>query len=60
MAELKLCPFCGGNAKVVLLYDSYHVECDNPLDCTVIPSTWGYGTEEEAIIAWNRRAGEDG
>ena len=60
--ELRRCPFCGGEAEVVphLYYsiktereecDSFHVECKN---C----QSQGYafwGTEEQAIKAWNRR-----
>ena len=56
MAELKPCPFCGGEEfEVVSVYgEEYYVNC---LNCT----TCGPGGEtyEEAIEAWNRRA-EDG
>lgn len=65
MAELKPCPFCGGEAEVVphkfwsdvlkdWKIDSYGIECKN---C----HTSGYqfwGCEEHAIKAWNRRMGE--
>ena len=63
MAELKPCPFCGGEAEIVphrffseklkaWKTESYGVECKN---C----HTSGYqfwGCEEHAIKAWNRRA----
>ena len=49
------CPFCGGEAKLNVLYDDFHqVGCSNPL-CKVLPQTWSYDTDEEAIEAWNRR-----
>lgn len=56
--ELKPCPFCGH--KAVLMKDrvGYYIQCDNGL-CKVLPTTWYYDTELEAIGAWNRRAGED-
>ncbi len=56
MAELKPCPFCGGEAdcsKNVLHNNQYEwavecIECGAFTDC--------FATEEEAIEAWNRRA----
>lgn len=52
MSELKPCPFCGSEAKVVEVYDLYKVEC-----------TWDFcptnalsGNEETAASSWNRRA----
>ena len=50
--ELKPCPFCGGRA---ILNASHSVECDNACICPVIPRTWTYDTDEEAIEAWNHR-----
>ena len=56
--ELKLCPFCGGRA--VLRHDSsgYYVKCNNGM-CKVMPTTWYYDEENEAINAWNRRVNDD-
>ena len=65
MMELKPCPFCGGEAEVVphkffsealkaWKVDCYGIECKN---C----HTSGYqfwGTEEQAVKAWNRRYGD--
>lgn len=72
MSELKLlpCPFCGGEAKLKtaresdgqISYGSIYVAC---LDCrsTGLSYTTYYNVssnpEEEAIAAWNRRAGKD-
>ena len=66
MAELKPCPFCGrkpskvhehyivGTAKIY-----YSVSCKAPMSkCGIKPSTGFYKTQEEAIEAWNRRAGD--
>ena len=58
MAELKPCPFCGSNAFIAEWnYDlapgnvlTHCVECNGCHSTTL-----EYGTEEEAIEAWNRR-----
>lgn len=47
--ELKPCPFCGGEAKIMISVLSY-VMCDK---CCA--ETNHYITEKEAIEAWNRR-----
>jgi Lar family restriction alleviation protein len=55
MAELKPCPFCGGEAKI---RDFTIVDLEPEIDvfCTNCGGqTFVYGTEEEAIEAWNRR-----
>lgn len=54
--ELKPCPFCGMDAKIIREADEdgdrfYYVYC---LGCD--SATAGYGTREESIAAWNRRA----
>ena len=60
MAELKSCPFCGGEA---YLFEASESVWDlKPHDFTVICRTCRAGihryfpTKEEAIEAWNRRA----
>lgn len=67
MTELKPCPFCGRKPSKVkqhyvtgsmLIY--YTVECKAPMSkCFVKPKTTFCKTEDDAIQAWNRRAGDD-
>lgn len=67
--KLKPCPFCGGEAHVVIgeyaaFEDGYAVQCDN---CCLTFGAYGrlgetyqwsciYPTETEAVSAWNARA----
>lgn len=59
MAELKPCPFCGGEAFVYARYDS--IWRGDPTDYTVICKNCHAGvrnyflTAQEAIEAWNKR-----
>lgn len=64
MADLKPCPFCGGNAFIVVDHDAvvdtrgrcwgYTAVCGKC--CTTSGLTY---TAEKAIEAWNRRAGDE-
>lgn len=63
--KLKPCPFCGEEPYLqfresdkTLLDVEFYVECANPY-CGVEPVTSGFETEEDAIAAWNRRAGDE-
>ena len=56
MTELKKCPFCGSEARLNTCSGKYFVECTHETWCEVLPKTWLYNTEKEAIEAWNRRA----
>lgn len=58
MAELKPCPFCGGEAEIVE-NDCFVDVCCKNLRCRGWASCLEYKTKKEAIEAWNRRA-EDG
>lgn len=60
MDELKKCPFCGGDAEIRELNGElkYYVCCANVDNCYVNPSTFYYARPEEAVKAWNRRAGD--
>lgn len=52
MAELKPCPFCGGEAKRYYGYhDMYGVTCKK---CSA--KVYGYASKGGATKAWNRRA----
>ena len=61
MSELKPCPFCGSDEVGCWMSsrqfpngkNPHHVQCDN-----CFASSDYYCTMEEAIEAWNRRAGE--
>jgi hypothetical protein len=60
MNELKSCPFCGSRATLHERTDGFYVDCAMKRGfCSVMPSTWVYKTEEEAINAWNRRVDND-
>ena len=60
MAELKPCPFCGGEAKLIKCGKEWYVECNSHM-FTCYPKPWtGYiDTAEYAIEIWNRRAEDD-
>lgn len=70
MAELKPCPFCGGKAYIecweMVPFEKQYIQEENDgfyygitcMNCDA--STGGKLSEEKAIDAWNRRAGEDG
>ena len=58
MSELKPCPFCGGEAKLVRNWNLYYIMCRS---CVAIigevkehPND--FRTRDEVIAAWNRRA----
>ena len=65
MAELKPCPFCGAECDIAfndnrvvsareLIYAPF---CKN-VECFMNMNNVGFYTKEEAIEAWNRRAGD--
>lgn len=63
--ELKPCPFCGNTNPLVYeepiddKFSEWIVECDNHY-CPCNPVAHDtYQSEEEAIQAWNKRAGEE-
>ena len=58
MEELKSCPFCGTMPVIRHIganLGTWYIECIYD-GCSCTPETWCYGTKEEAIEAWNRRA----
>jgi Lar family restriction alleviation protein len=54
-AELKLCPFCGTEARLISGTEDHYVVCRNA-DCAAALVARSFSSEEEAIDAWNRRA----
>ena len=55
MSDLKPCPFCGGEAKMIIAGKFKKACCANP-SCDIRPET-GISTDKNAVIeAWNRRA----
>lgn len=63
--KLKPCPFCGGNAKMVVSSVSSQAGAQEPTrygaccdDCCVGTWKW-YADKAEAAAAWNRRVEED-
>lgn len=72
MIKLKPCPFCGGEAEIKIVwhshgmdgsYKNHLIQCKNCYARKEISADNFYGreayTEQEAIAAWNRRAGEE-
>lgn len=64
MKDLKPCPFCGGKAwlarnakRKIYGKDEYRVGVS--VYCGVCEARMFYGTEEEAIKAWNRRVANE-
>lgn len=56
MSELKCCPFCGGEAELMIFnseYGTVTVGCTNE-DCDITMGK-AFFTDEEAIEHWNRR-----
>lgn len=58
MAKLLPCPFCGGEAKFLHIFENPEKcmvscrDCDGVIDAV-------FADEEKAIAAWNRRASND-
>lgn len=60
MIELKPCPFCGGEARLLLnakkkIYGKDEYRTGVVVCCNVCEARMFYGSEKLAIEAWNRR-----
>ena len=55
--ELKCCPFCGGAATVGEVIPGWYKVCCKNDNCIGCNTGKNYQLREEAIEAWNRRAG---
>ena len=55
MEQLKPCPFCGGEAKVLYLPN----KCGWNVYCRMCEVEMLYDSEQEAIEAWNRRVDDE-
>ena len=65
MAELKPCPFCGGEAELHHKYDLTSIDgysyvyCKNcRVNTEMFPKSYDHSSDAKAIEAWNRRTDE--
>lgn len=54
--ELKPCPFCGCEAKIIQFLGSYTIHCSK---CGGMTDPYRSRTREKAIEAWNRRTKDE-
>ena len=65
MTELKPCPFCGGDARIIVLKKGFKsiIVCTTP-ECGFTRHSYNNGDTDEnsakrLIAAWNRRTNDD-
>lgn len=59
MAELKKCPFCGGEAELYQYYPYLRKRCLSTVRCKSCRANSGtWGRKDKAIESWNNRATE--
>ena len=64
MAELKPCPFCGGEATAefgIVITDKpsdWNVVCCKNKQCRIQPTTDWHKSRSVVVREWNRRAGD--
>ena len=56
MSEIMNCPFCGGEARIMLEEEDRPDECFHNIYCTSCGVQFWVKSKSEAIAAWNRRA----
>ena len=59
MEQIKACPFCGREAKLIDcdIYPQWFIRCTYKFCC--VEQAHCYATKQAAIKAWNRRAGNE-
>ena len=58
--QVNTCPFCGGDAQVKGIWNSFYVQCVNEKCKALAPSPFSTQyTMEEAIAFWNNRRAKD-
>ena len=59
MSDLLKCPFCGGEAEVILIpnrfIDNEYIVCCSSISCAIRPKTNRFRCEKKAIETWNTR-----
>lgn len=60
MAELKPCPFCGGQAVIKVCLGKAYISPLHTKGCVIEPNTWLQSelSIKKQIKAWNRRASD--
>ena len=60
-ADLKPCPFCGGESVIRVLMGKEYIKPIHKKNCVVRPDTWLLSSLpiKKQIKAWNRRANDD-
>lgn len=56
--ELKPCPFCGREGRIIFVYGLFVPYCKNE-SCILYTLDVCYDTKKKAIEAWNRRASDE-
>lgn len=62
MAELKPCPFCGGEAVIRVSFEKEYIRPIHKRGCVIEPNTWLQSSLpiKKQIKLWNTRANEKG
>ena len=57
MAELKPCPYCGGEAFIREQFGNFYITANHKKNCLVSPNTWLMSNKniKKQIKSWNMR-----